>query len=129
MPLHSTGVGLVLLAHAPAQVQEEILGGDLADDPETTHLSGRELRARLAAVRRNGVAVASRSLPEPMTSVASPIVDQHSAPIAALSVITRSEHIEPAVLTPAVIAVARAISRAVSTGTHPDRTGGIRMGR
>ena len=29
MPLHSTGVGLVLLAHAPAALQDEILGEDL----------------------------------------------------------------------------------------------------
>jgi DNA-binding IclR family transcriptional regulator len=117
MPLYSTGVGLVLLAHAPAQVQEEILGGDLTGDPENMCLSGRDLRARLAAVRRDGVAVSSRAQPEPMTSVAAPIADQHNTPIAALSVITRSEHIAPAVLRPAVIAVARAISRAMSTGT------------
>src|SRR5580693_3025295 len=29
MPLHATGVGLVLLAHAPVGVQDEVLGGDL----------------------------------------------------------------------------------------------------
>jgi DNA-binding IclR family transcriptional regulator len=122
MPLYSTGVGLVLLAHAPAQVQEEVLGGDLTGDPQDMHRSGRDLRARLAAVRRDGVAVSSRSQPEPMTSVAAPIADRRNAPIAALSVITRSEHIEPAVLMPAVIAVARAISRAMSAGTatRPD---------
>jgi DNA-binding IclR family transcriptional regulator len=121
MPLHATGVGLVLLAHAPAQVQEEVLGGDLTRDPADLHLSGRDLRARLAAVRRDGVAVASRSQPEPMTSVAAPIVDRHGTPIAALSVITRSEHTEPAVLTPAVIAVARAISRAMSPPSAPPK--------
>jgi DNA-binding IclR family transcriptional regulator len=52
-----------------------------------------------------------------LTSVAAPIVDRHGTPIAALSVITRSQHTEPAVLTPAIIAVARAISRAMSAGT------------
>ena len=34
MPLHSTGVGLVLLAHAPVAVQDEVLGGDLTLRPE-----------------------------------------------------------------------------------------------
>ena len=48
-----------------------------------------------------------------MTTVAAPILGQHAAPIAALSVVTRSEQAEPAALAPAVIAVARAISRAV----------------
>jgi DNA-binding IclR family transcriptional regulator len=114
MPLYSTGVGLVLLAHAPAATQEEIIGGDLTGDPDVGQVSGRDLRARLAAVRRDGVAVTSRSRPEPMTSVAAPIVDRHNSPIAALSVITPSARMEPAVLMPAVIAVARAISRAMS---------------
>jgi DNA-binding IclR family transcriptional regulator len=120
MPLHSTGVGLVLLAHAPSRLQDEILAGDLAVEPENTYLSGRGLRARLAAVRHDGVAVVSRPRPEPMTSVACPITDHRRAAIAALSVVSRSEHMEPAVLTPAVIAVARSISRAVSTaGQYP----------
>jgi DNA-binding IclR family transcriptional regulator len=70
--------------------------------------------ARLAAIRRDGVAIVSRLRPEPMTSVACPIVDHRRPPVAALSVVTRSEEAEPAVLTPAVVAVARAISRAVS---------------
>jgi DNA-binding IclR family transcriptional regulator len=118
MPLHSTGVGLVLLAHAPRQVQDEVL----ARSPRLENpVPERELRSRPAAVRRDGVAVISRPLPEPMTSVACAIrgehgPGQHGAVVAALSVVTRSELVESAVLTPAVIAVARAISRAVSAG-------------
>jgi DNA-binding IclR family transcriptional regulator len=86
----------------------------------------RELRSRLAAVRHDGVAVVSRPQPEPMTSVACAILGQPRSgqprpgeqrmAVAALSVVTRSEQVEPAVLTPAVVAVARAISRAVSAG-------------
>jgi len=115
MPLHSTGVGLVLLAHAPARLQDEVLAGDLSVEPESTYLSGRDLRAHLAAIRRDGVAVVSRLRPEPMTSVACPIVDTRRGLVAALSVITRPGNVEPAALKPAVVAVARAISRAVST--------------
>ena len=123
MPLHSTGVGLVLLAHAPRQVQDEVLAGSLRLEPEHTEVPERELRGRLAAVRRDGVAVMSRPQPEPMTSVACPIrgepaTGQHRTVVAALSVVTRSEQVEPMVLTPAVIAVARAISRAVSAGAE-----------
>ncbi len=119
MPLHSTGVGLVLLAHAPRQVQDEVLAGSLRLEPEHAEVTERELRGRLAAVRRDGVAVVSRPQPEPMTSVACPIrgepaTGQHRTVVAALSVVTRSEQVEPTVLIPAVIAVARAISRAVS---------------
>jgi DNA-binding IclR family transcriptional regulator len=123
MPLHSTGVGLVLLAHAPAPVQDEVLAGDLTLEPEHTPLSGRDLRAQLAAIRRDGVAVASRHHPAAMTSVACPITDQRHGTVAALSVVTRSERLEPAAVRPAVVAVARAISRAVSAapGPRPER--------
>jgi DNA-binding IclR family transcriptional regulator len=63
-----------------------------------------------------------------MTSVACVITGYQDTPVAALSVITRSEQAEPALLKPAVIAVARAISRAVSAGTRagtdlPERSG------
>jgi DNA-binding IclR family transcriptional regulator len=115
LPLHSTGVGLVLLAHAPVTVQEEVIGGDLTLRPENITRTSRELRAQLAAIRQQGTAVVSRQWPEPVTSVAAPILGQQGAPVAALSVVTTSALVEPAALTPAVIAVARAISRALSS--------------
>lgn len=114
LPLHATGVGLALLAHAPVALQEEVIGGDLTLRPENVTRAPHELRAQLAAVRQQGIAVMSRNLPEPMTSVAAPILAQQGAPVAAISVVTLSEHAEPAALTPAVVAVARAISRGLS---------------
>jgi DNA-binding IclR family transcriptional regulator len=114
LPLHSTGVGLVLLAHAPVALQNEVISGDLTLRPENITRTPRELRAQLAAVRQHGTAVMSRQWPEPVTSVAAPILGRQGAPIAALSVVTLSAHAAPASLTPAVIAVARAISRALS---------------
>jgi DNA-binding IclR family transcriptional regulator len=113
MPMHATGVGLILLAHAPVQVQEEVLAGDLTVEPGHPLQSERELRAMLAAVRRDGVAVASRERPEPVTSVAAPVLNNRRV-VAALSVVAQSGNLQPAALTPAVVAVARAISRAVS---------------
>ena len=112
MPMHATGVGLILLAHAPLPVQEEVLAGDLTVAPENTPLAASDLRIRLAAVRRDGVAVVSRPQPEPMISVACGIFGPDRTPLAAVSVITRAAAAEPAALTPAVIAVARTISRA-----------------
>jgi DNA-binding IclR family transcriptional regulator len=118
MPLHSTGVGLVLLAHAPAGVQDEVLGGDLALQPSEGRpgAGGLGLRALLAAVRRDGVAVVSRPAPESVTSVAALVRDAGGAPVAALSVVAPSDRVDAAGLRPAVVAVARAVSRAVAAG-------------
>jgi DNA-binding IclR family transcriptional regulator len=134
IPLHSTGVGLVLLAHAPPPVQEEVLAGPLPLAPGSAEGAARELRATLAAIRHDGVAVLSRRHPdpEPVTTVACPVYGPGRGAaggtsrgaagragrevVAALSVVTRSEDVEPGVLAPAVIAVARAVSRAVAAG-------------
>ncbi len=113
MPMHATGVGLVLLAHAPVEVQQEVLAGDLTVEPGHALASERELRVLLAAIRRDGVATASRRQPEPMTSVAAPVLNNRRV-VAALSVVAQSGNLQPAALIPAVVAVARAISRAVS---------------
>jgi DNA-binding IclR family transcriptional regulator len=121
LPLHSTGVGLVLLAHAPAETQERMLAGDLRLEPEGTGLPARDLRSQLAAIRREGVAVISRPWPEPMTSVACTILGPDRVPAAAVSVVTRAAAAEPAALAPAVIAVARAISRAMSAPAQRGR--------
>jgi len=60
----------------------------------------------------------SRPQPEPMTSVAGPVFDTRRV-VAAVSALTRSEQLEPAALVPAVIAVTRAISRAISAPNGP----------
>jgi DNA-binding IclR family transcriptional regulator len=114
LPLDATGVGIVLLAHAPVALQDAVLSRDLTLRPENVPRSARELRAQLAAVRHDGIAVLSRSWPEPVTTVAAPILGPQGNPVAALSVVTSARQVEPAVLRPAVVAVARAISRAVS---------------
>jgi DNA-binding IclR family transcriptional regulator len=117
LPLHSTGVGLVLLAHAPAALQDQILGQDLMLRPENIVRTPRELRAQLAGVRRDGVAIVARGWPEPVISVAAPVRGWQGDVVAALSVVTRTDQVEPAVLRPAVVAVARAISRALTEVT------------
>lgn len=123
VPLHATGVGRVLLAHAPRDLQEQVLAGDLALPEEGRSLAPDELRRILARVRGEGVAVASLRRPEPMSSVAAPVHDARRVVIAALSVVAPSARLQPATLTPAVVAVARAVSRAVQRSTTSGSTG------
>jgi len=119
MPLHSTGVGLVLLAYAPRETQDAVLDSELILEDTRSRLDSADLRRTLAQVRREGIAVNARRHPQPMVSVAAPVFDPQQTVIAALSVIAPAESIQPDALKPAVVAVARAISRTVrATRSH-----------
>lgn len=112
LELTTTGSGLVLLAHAPHEVQEEVLGGRLARHTGRTVTDPRVLRRVLADVRRTGYAVCDRQATLDTVAVAAPIVGPEAAVVAALSVVVRGDG-PGAVrgITPTVRAAARAISR------------------
>ena len=112
-PLHATGVGLVLLAYAPAEVQEEVLSRPLRTWTEHTISDAGRLRAVLADVRRTGVAVSDRQVTLDAISVACPIRDAHGEVVAALSVVARHGTVSPVALAPAVRTASRGICRAL----------------
>lgn len=73
-PLHATGVGLVLLAHAPADIQEAVLAAPLATFTRFTISDPAELRRVLAEVRRTGFALSDRQITDDAFSVAAPVM-------------------------------------------------------
>ena len=112
--LPPTGVGLVLLAHAPAGVQEAVLAAPLHRYTRHTLADPVQLRRVLAEVRRAGVAVSDRQVTEDAVSVAAPIAARGTV-VAALSIVVRGT--SPAAvrpMAPGVQAAARAISRSLS---------------
>ncbi len=111
LPLHSTGVGLVLLAFADQDVQEQVLAQPLMHEPEHIPVSPAALRRTLAEVRRDGASTFRRKVPQPLMSVAAPIFDAQDRVVAALSVLVPEERAEPRPLVTAVRTVARSISR------------------
>lgn len=111
LPLHSTGVGLVLLAFAESQFQEHLLAQPLMHEPEKIPVSPAALRRTLAQVRREGVATLRRRVPNPLVTVAAPIFGGDDRVAASLSVVVPQEHAETRVLAPAVRTAARSISR------------------
>jgi DNA-binding IclR family transcriptional regulator len=113
LPLHSTGVGLVLLAFADADFQDEYLEQPLRHEPEKTPVSPAALRRTLADVRRDRAVTFRRRVPHPLMSVASPIFSADDAMVAALSVVVPEQQVDPRRLTPALLTTARAISRAL----------------
>lgn len=64
--LTATGVGLVLLAHAPADVLERVLAGPFRHTPYTLS-EPRAIREALAAVRSRGYAVSDRQITKDAT--------------------------------------------------------------
>lgn len=72
LPLHATGVGKVLLAHAPDDVQEQVLGSLPRLTPYTLTQPG-QMRDQLARIRRDGYATTQEELTLGACSVAVPV--------------------------------------------------------
>jgi DNA-binding IclR family transcriptional regulator len=113
-PLHASGIGLVLLAHAPESVQREVLEGSLRRFTEYTIIDPARLKGVLGQVRRDGVAVSDRQVTDDAVSVAAPITDARGDVIAALSVVAAASGAVAERLAPAVRAAALGTSRALS---------------
>ena len=129
LPLHSTGVGMVLLAFAAPEVQEEVLSRPLMHEPEKIPVSPAALRRSLAEIRRDGAATVRRRVPQALVTVAAPIFDSKDQLAAAVSVVVPQERAEPRLLVAAVRTVARSISRglgarrASTDGPNPPTVG------
>jgi DNA-binding IclR family transcriptional regulator len=117
--LHATGVGLVLLAYAPAEVQEQVLARPLRSWTPHTINSPHRLRAVLAEVRSSGVAISDRQVTEDSMSVACPIFGPRNDVVAALSLVFRHGSTSPAMQIPSVRAAGRAISRLLGAAVPP----------
>jgi DNA-binding IclR family transcriptional regulator len=117
MPLHCTGVGLVLLAAAPVAVQEAVLAGPLKRYTPKTIVSPGELREVLARVRRDDYAISDRQIEMITYSVAAPVRGLDGDVVAAVSVVvptgTGTEAVVPAVRT-CGFAISRALGWASS---------------
>jgi DNA-binding IclR family transcriptional regulator len=121
LPLHATGVGLVLLAHADPGLQEKVLAGPLKRYTSRTLCAPDELRRVLAEVRRTGVAISDGQIELVALSVAAPVRGPRGDVVAALSVVVPSATSDARAYVPAVRAAARGISRALGA---PDPVAG-----
>lgn len=115
--LHATGVGLVLLAHAPAEVQEAVLGSSLTVYTPQTCTDPAALRRILAQIRSQGYAISDRMVTEDALSVAAPIFNARGDVQAALSLVVNVEGAQVPALVHAVRTTARGISRALGMPT------------
>jgi DNA-binding IclR family transcriptional regulator len=113
LPLHATGVGKVLLAHAPPEVQREVLG-DLARVTAYTITQPGRLSRQLARVRRDGYATTVEEMSLGACSVAVPIRRQEEV-VAALGLVVASLERDRPQLVAALRVAAAGIGRALAT--------------
>lgn len=72
-PLAATGMGRVLLAHAPIDIQEAVLSAPLRTWTSHTVTDPEALRVQLARIRREQYIVSNRQLSETTVAVAAPV--------------------------------------------------------
>jgi DNA-binding IclR family transcriptional regulator len=83
LPLHATGVGKVLLAHAPAALQQAVLDGPLPRFTPYTVVSPVRLAEQLARARTEGYATTTEEMSPGACSVAVPVMGEDE-PVAAI---------------------------------------------
>jgi DNA-binding IclR family transcriptional regulator len=89
LPMHPTGVGKVLLAHAPEDIQAWVFTNLTRITPYTITQPGR-LRAELRRVIRDGFAQTSEEMSLGACSVAVPIQEPDGPVVAALGIVVPS---------------------------------------
>jgi DNA-binding IclR family transcriptional regulator len=125
-PMPATGTGLVLLAYAPHDVQEEVLGSPLERYTPMTICDGRTLRGVLAEVRRTTVAVTLGQITPGSLSVAAPIRGGQGDVVAAVGVVVRAGSCPQGGLASAVTRAALRISQALAASRSDESTASFR---
>lgn len=112
LPLHATGVGKVLLAHAPEEIQSEVLS-HLTRVTAHTIVHAGVLRGQLARVHRDGYATTVEEMTLGACSVAVPVFREEHA-VAALGLVVPTLKRDKLRLVAALNVAAQGISRSLS---------------
>lgn len=113
LPMHATGVGKVLLAHAPEAVRTEVLANLTRVTPYTITQPGR-LREQLRRVHREGFAQTSEEMSLGACSVAVPVRDGGGEVVAALGLVVPNLRRERARLIAALQVAAQGVGRSLA---------------
>jgi DNA-binding IclR family transcriptional regulator len=113
LPMHSTGVGKVLLAHAPEQIQEDALAHLTRLTPYTVIQPDR-LRAQLDRIRRDGYATTVEEMTLGACSIAVPVRGRDDEVLAAIGVVVPTLKRDRARLLSALQVAAHGVRRSLS---------------
>lgn len=113
LPMHATGVGKVLLAHAPEEVQLEVLSDLRRVTPHTITQPGR-LRRELARVRHDGYATTHEEMTLGACSVAVPVRGDGDEVVGAVGIVVPSLRRDRGRLVSALQVAAQGIQRTLA---------------
>lgn len=111
LPLHSSGVGKVLLAHGGASLFEQVTAAGLKALTPSTITDPEKLRSDLAEYRRTGFALVNQETSPDAQSVATAIFGPNGEAVAALSVVVAAGTVNLNSVVPALVAAGRGVSR------------------
>jgi DNA-binding IclR family transcriptional regulator len=113
LPLHATGVGLVLLAFGPPELLERVIALKPERFLPNTVTTDAEIRSRVAEIRATELSLSVNELTEDSFSAAAPIRDRTNAVVASVSVVAHAAQATDPQFAIAVRVAARGISRAL----------------
>jgi DNA-binding IclR family transcriptional regulator len=135
LPLHSSAVGKVLLAHGDSTLFDAVAECALARFTPHTITDPARLRCELSDCRRTGIAIVREEMTPRADSVATRIMDADGYVVAALSVVVQSGSVALQTAIPSVVASGLGISRRLGwipeagvraqapSAAHPSMTG------
>lgn len=113
LPLHASGPGKVLLAHAPAEVLDRVVARGLRRLASGTITDPDRLRQALADIRLSGFCLSRDEMTEGTSTVAAPITGPDGHVVAGMSVVVPSTTENLQLLVPAVRVAAAGVGRAL----------------
>ena len=119
LPLHASSSGLVLLAFAPAQLQDEVLAAPLRRFTPDTVTDPARVRDRLAAIRRDGYVVTPGYIDLRATGTAVPVFRGRTV-VAAVSAVVPNDG-KAFTVVPVLQAAARGIARGLRGPEKPSQ--------
>lgn len=126
LPLHSTGVGKVLLAHAPQAVRREVLGTPLPRFTRYTITQPGRLERQLTRVLHDGYATTAEEMTLGACSVAVPVVAADET-VAALGIVVEDLRRTRPRLVTALQVAAQGIARSLRPPEPPLPANGSRV--
>lgn len=114
LPMHATGVGKVLLAHAPADVRERVLSSLDRITPYTVTQRDR-LERQLERVRKDGFATTEEEMTLGACSIAVPVPGPDGSVVAAIGIVVPSLKRDRARLLAALQVAALGVGRSMAS--------------